>query len=86
MAPLQTAQPWQADPAADIFKRAIRLLAEAQGDAWVNQSALWQMIRRLDSTFDPKEHGHVNFLAMHKAFDAMLEVKEGESGPLIRLR
>lgn len=76
----------KADPAAEIFKRAVRLLAETHGDAWVNQASIWHMIKRLDSTFDPKEHGHANFLAMVKAFDSMVEVKDGESDQVVRLR
>ncbi|MEO5661054.1 MAG: NYN domain-containing protein [Polaromonas sp.] len=76
----------QSDVAADIFKRAIRLLAEAQGDAWVSQSSILNMIKRLDSTFDPKEHGHANFLAMVKSFDALVEVSDGEAEPMLRLR
>ncbi|MGH6628094.1 MAG: NYN domain-containing protein [Burkholderiaceae bacterium] len=76
----------QADPAADIFKRAVRLLAQTQGDAWVNKASIWHMIKRLDSTFDPKEHGHANFGAMVKAFDALVEVKDDESDQVVRLR
>lgn len=92
LAPADAAQPPPAepaarpDPAAEIFKRAIRLLAETKGDAWVNKGSIWHMIKRLDSTFDPKEHGHANFRAMVKAFDAMVEVKEGESDQVVRLR
>ena len=84
--PAQPVQQLQGDAAADIFRRATRLLAETQGDAWVSQAAIWHMIKRLDSTFDPKEHGHANFLVMLKAFDALVEVKEGELEPMVRLR
>jgi uncharacterized protein (TIGR00288 family) len=83
---VQPAQAPEADSAADIFRRAIRLLAETQGDAWVGQGAIWQMIKRLDSTFDPKEHGHANFLAMLQAFDALVDVRDGESDQMVRLR
>ncbi|MCJ7798188.1 MAG: OST-HTH/LOTUS domain-containing protein, partial [Polaromonas sp.] len=67
-------------------KRAVRLLAQTQGDAWVSQSAVWHMIKRLDSTFDPKDHGHANFLAMRNAFESWLESRDGPSGMLLRLR
>ncbi|MEO7160228.1 MAG: NYN domain-containing protein [Polaromonas sp.] len=79
-------QPMQVDAAADIFRRAIRLLAETRGDAWVSQSAIWHLIKRLDSTFDPKEHGYANFLAMLSAFDALVEVRAGDPEPMVRLR
>lgn len=81
-----TPPPQDDDPAAELFKRAIRLLAETQGDAWVNQASIWHMIKRLDSTFDPKEYGYANFLAMLKAFNALVEVKDGELEQVVRLR
>ena len=84
--PADARQPVPAEPAADIFRRAIRLLAETQGDVWVNKASIGQMIKRLDSTFDPKEHGHANFRAMVQAFDAMVEVREGEFDQMVRLR
>lgn len=76
----------QVDAAAAIFKRAIRLMAETQGDAWVSRAAILHMIKRLDSTFDPREYGYPNFLAMLKAFDALLEIRDGESDQMVRLR
>ncbi len=74
------------DAAAGLLTRAIRLLAQAKGDAWVSPQAVWQMILRLDSTFDPKEHGHANFPAMLSAFGALLEVSEAGQPPMLRLR
>lgn len=76
----------QGDGAADMLRRAVSLLAQAQGDAWVSPQAIWQMIRRLDSTFDPKEHGHANFPEMLAAFDALLETRNDGAASLIRLR
>lgn len=80
------AQTIQSDAAKDIVKRAARLLAANQGDAWVSQSALWQMIRRLDSTFDPKEHGFADFRAMLQDLEALVEVRQEASGLMVRLR
>lgn len=80
------AQSLQLDAAKDIFRRATRLLAANQGDAWVSQSALWQMIKRLDSTFDPKEHGFANFMAMLNDFEALVEVRQEASELMVRLR
>ena len=74
------------EAAADMLRRAVRLLAQAQSDAWVSPQAVWQMIRRLDSTFDPKEHGHANFPAMLAALDALLETRNDVAGPAVRLR
>lgn len=74
------------NPAAEMFKRAIRLLAETKGDAWVNKASIWHMIKRLDPTFDTKDHGHASFSAMVKALDALIEVRKGNSDQEIRLR
>ncbi len=74
------------DTGAEIFLRAITLLAETKGDSWVNKGAIWHMIKRLDSTFDTKDHGHASFPAMVKALDGLIEIRKGESDQLIRLR
>ena len=44
------------------------------------------MIKRLDPTFNTKDHGHESFPAMVKALDALIEIRKGESDQLIRLR
>ena len=74
------------DPAAEMLRRAVRLLAETKGEAWVNKGSVWHMIKRLDPTFDPKDHGHANFAEMVKALDAVIEVKKGEADHLLRVR
>ncbi|RYE41149.1 MAG: NYN domain-containing protein [Hyphomicrobiales bacterium] len=80
------APPPPVDPAAEMMKRAIKLLAETKGDAWVNKGSIWHMIKRLDSTFDTKDHGYANFPAMVKGLDSILEVKKGDSDQVVRLR
>jgi hypothetical protein len=82
--PLEAPAP--VDPAADILKRAVRLLSETQGEAWVNKGATWHMIKRLDPTFDTKDHGHASFVEMVKALDAVVEMRKGESDHQLRLR
>lgn len=78
--------PVRVDPAAEIFKRAIRLLAETKGDSWVNKAAIWNMIKRLDPTFDTKDHGYANYVAMVKALDSLVEIRKGESDQLLKLK
>jgi hypothetical protein len=80
------APPPPADPAADMLKRAVRLLAETNGDPWVNKASIWPMIKRLDSTFDTKELGHATFSDMVKAYNPIVEVKKGEFDHVVRLR
>lgn len=78
--------PAPVDPAAEILKRAVRLLSETKGEAWVNEGATWHMIKRLDPTFDTKDHGHASFVEMVKALDAVVEMRKGESDHQLRLR
>src|SRR5882672_7081128 len=66
------------DPATDILKRAVRLLSENDGEPWVKKASIWHMIKRLDATFDTKEHGHASFSDMVKALDTIVEVRKGE--------
>jgi hypothetical protein len=74
------------DPAAHMLRRAVRLLSETQGDPWVNEGATWHLIKRLDATFDPKDHGHASFVDMVRALDAVVETRQGESDRQLRLR
>lgn len=74
------------DPAVEMFKRAIRLLGETKGDAWVNKGAIWHMIKRLDPTFDTKDYGFVNFPAMVKAMEPLIEIRKGESDQVVKLK
>lgn len=82
----QPASALPVDPAAEILKRAIRLLSETKGDSWVRKGPIWPMIKRLDPTFDTKDHGHANFGAMVKALDSLVEIRKGEFDQEIRLR
>jgi hypothetical protein len=74
------------DPAADILRRAVRLLSESKGEPWVNKGSIWPMIKRLDATFDPKEHGHASFAEMLKALDGVVETKKGDNDHFLRLK
>ena len=66
--------------------RALALLAQTQSRNWVSQADVWQMIKRLDSTFDPRDHGYANFLTMLKALDALVDVGQCEVERGVRLR
>jgi hypothetical protein len=69
-----------------MLKRAVRLLAETRGEAWVNKASVWPMIKRLDPTFDTKDHGHASFAEMLKALDTVVEIKKGHTDQLLRVR
>lgn len=82
----EASAPVVVDPATDLLRRAVRLLAESKGDAWVNKANVWPMIKRLDPTFDLKEHGHTSFGEMLKALDHTIEVRRGDGDHQLRLR
>lgn len=83
---LPSVPPVPANPVADLLRRAVHLLAESKGEAWVNKASVWPMIKRLDPTFDLKDHGHATFGELLKAQAALIEVKKGETDHLLRLR
>lgn len=72
--------------ASQLLRRALRLLAQKQGDPWVGEVQLLAMVKRLEPTFDPAEHGCATFGAMLEAMPALVDVREGESGKQVRLR
>lgn len=74
------------NPAAEMFRRAIRLLAETHGDAWVSMASVWQMMKRLDPTFDTRDHGYASFPALVDALDSLIEIRDGELDQLVKLR
>lgn len=80
-----TASPSQG-PAADMLRRAVRLLAESSGDIWVDTASVWPMIKRLDPTFSLKDVGFTSFSEMLKGLDAVVEVRKADKGHRIRLR
>ena len=71
---------------ADLLKRALRLLAQTQGDPWVSETSAWHMIKRLDPTFDAQEHGYASFSEMVQACDSWVETRLNEGDPALRLR
>ena len=77
-----------ADPAADMMRRAIRLLTEKEGEPWVGKGKVWHLIKRLDPTFDPKDHGHASYTDMVNTLggNGVIDLRKGESDHELRLR
>jgi hypothetical protein len=75
-----------ANPAAELVRRAVHLLAETKGEPWVNKASVLPMIKRLDPTFDLKDYGHASFGELLKALNAVVEVRKGEADHQLRLR
>ena len=66
--------------------RAITLLAEAKGDPWVNKAPIFNMVKRLDPTFDPKEFKFATFAGMLKSLEGRpLAIREGEFDQQVRV-
>lgn len=66
--------------------RAITLLAEAKGDPWVNKAPIFNMVKRLDPTFDPKEFKFATFAGMLKSLEGRLILtRKGEFDQQVRV-
>ncbi|SIT40216.1 hypothetical protein BN2476_240044 [Paraburkholderia piptadeniae] len=62
------------------------LAGRVKGRRLGSQANVLPMVKRLDPTFDPKDHGYTSFSEMLKALDAVVEIKKGEKDHLFRLR
>ena len=73
--------------AAATIERAITLLAEAKGDPWVNKAGIFNMVKRLDPTFDPKEFKFETFSAMLKSLEpTVLAIRKGQFDQQVRVK
>jgi hypothetical protein len=75
-----------ANPAVDLLRRAVHLLAESRGEPWVKKASVLPMIKRLDPTFDPKDHQFASFADLLKSLDTVIEVRKGENDHELRLK
>jgi hypothetical protein len=74
------------EEASALIVRAITLLAEARGDPWVNEAPIFNMVKRLDPTFDPKEFSFTTFSAMLKSLEGTRIVsRKGEFDQEVRV-
>jgi hypothetical protein len=73
-------------PAVDLLRRAVHLLAETRGEPWVKKASVLPMIKRLDPTFDPKDHQFASFAELLKSLDSVIEVRKGDDDHELRLR
>jgi uncharacterized LabA/DUF88 family protein len=78
--------PTAAHNGAELLRRAVQLLADAKGEPWINKATVCHMIKRLDPTFMPKDHGYVSFSAMVNAMDSLVEVRKGTFDQEVKLR
>jgi hypothetical protein len=74
------------DEADATIVRAITLLAEAKGDPWVNKAPVFNMVKRLDPTFDPKEFAFSTFASMLKSLEGrLIATRKGEFDQLVKV-
>lgn len=78
--------PAPALPGQDQVLKAIRLLAEAKGDPWVNKASIWAMLKRMDGTFNPQELGQASFSDLLKSLDGVVELRKGDVDHQYRVR
>ena len=62
---------------AGAVRRAVHLLAESRGEPWVKKASVLPMIKRLDPTFDPRDHQFASFAELLKSLDSVIEVRKG---------
>ncbi|MFL6693111.1 MAG: NYN domain-containing protein, partial [Ramlibacter sp.] len=72
--------------AIELLRRAMRLLSEKKGEAWINKAELVPMIKRLDPTFDLKELGHTTSSGWLKTLVDVVDVRAGDHDQQLRLR
>ena len=70
----------------DLLRRAMRLLAEKNGDPWINEAEVLSMLKRLDPTLDVKALGHGTFAGWVKTLANVVEARPGGQDQQLRLR
>lgn len=82
-----SAPPQEPDPRpAALAQRAIRLLAQVTGQAWVTQAAVWALMQRLDAGLNLPVHGHDSVSDLLASLDAVIEHGHGEWAGHLRAR
>ncbi|WKB53565.1 NYN domain-containing protein [Eleftheria terrae] len=79
-------EPLPGGPAAELVRRALRVLALRSGEPWAEPSAVERMVRRLDGSFDVREHGSDTFDALLAGLAGGLAWRDGPSGRELRWR
>ena len=74
-------------PTLKSFPFKSPLIAEAKGEPWVNKAPIFNMIKRLDPTFDPKEFKFATFAGMLKSLEGrLIETRKGEFDQQVKVR
>ncbi|MEY8689997.1 MAG: NYN domain-containing protein [Leptothrix sp. (in: b-proteobacteria)] len=72
--------------ARELVRRAIGLLSQRRGDAWVQKAGMRPIIQRMDSTFHESAYGCENFTELLAGMDDLIEIRRGEFDHEVRLR
>ncbi|RZS47490.1 NYN domain-containing protein [Sphaerotilus mobilis] len=72
--------------ARELVRRAIDLLSQRRGDAWVQKAGVRPVIQRMDPTFQESSYGCANFSELLQAMPDLVEVRKGEFDHEIRLK
>ncbi len=72
--------------ARELVRRAIDLLSQRRGDAWVQKAGVRPVIQRMDPTFQEANYGCTNFSELLQAMPDLVEIRKGEFDHEIRLK
>jgi hypothetical protein len=72
--------------ARELVRRAIDLLSQRRGDAWVQKAGVRPVIQRMDPTFQESRYGCANFSELLQAMPDLVEVRKGEFDHEVRLK
>ncbi|MGY0197651.1 NYN domain-containing protein [Leptothrix sp. BB-4] len=72
--------------ARELVRRAIDLLSQRRGDAWVQKAGVRPVIQRMDPTFQESTYGWSSFSELLQAMPDLVEVRKGEFDHEVRLK
>ncbi|MDP4299863.1 NYN domain-containing protein [Leptothrix discophora] len=72
--------------ARELVRRAIDLLSQRRGDAWVQKAGVRPVIQRMDPTFQESSYGCSSFSELLHAMPDLVEIRKGEYDHEVRLK
>lgn len=75
----------EADPTAELLRRALILERERTDDEWVHLSAVKNLLKRMDPSFSEKALGHRSFSDFVKAHPTVADIDETTNIVRVRL-
>lgn len=73
------------DPTVELLERALRLEGERLGEEWVNASAVKDLLKRMDASFNERALGHKTFTDFLMANPEIAELREDGTTRYVRI-